>query len=233
MKKGVHKKCENCLTKDINSLKTLSKDELRKISEAKITKKVNKGDILFEEGERLNGVFCIRKGISKLTKNCENGKSQIIKIIGKGEILGQRSLITDELSDVSAIAVEEMEVCYIPKDNLDISIKNNYAYNKAVLIKMANDLKLANKSIVSMSHLNIKQRIAGMLCFLDNTFGVDDEGYINCILSRQEMAELIGSTKEACIRTLASFKKCKWIITEGKKIKIMESSALENLKNGF
>jgi len=60
-------RCENCIIRQLNSLKALNKEELKKISDSKVTKSVKKGEAIFEEGEKLNGVFCVRDGVSKLS----------------------------------------------------------------------------------------------------------------------------------------------------------------------
>ena len=74
----------------------MNKEELKKVSDSKITKKVKKGEPLFEEGEKLNGVYCVRDGVSKLSKLSANGKDQIVKLATKGEVMGQRSVIAQE-----------------------------------------------------------------------------------------------------------------------------------------
>ena len=84
-------KCEQCIIKQFNSLKTLTNEELMRISSCKTSRIVKKGEIIFEEGETLKGIYCIRDGICKLTKLSSNGKDQIIKLVVKGELLGQRS----------------------------------------------------------------------------------------------------------------------------------------------
>ena len=66
MKDGIETRCEQCIVRQFNSLRAMSKEELKKVSDSKITKLVKKGDSIFEEGEKLNGVFCVRSGISKL-----------------------------------------------------------------------------------------------------------------------------------------------------------------------
>lgn len=226
-------RCENCIVRNLNSLKALSKEELKKISDSKITKKIKKGDALFQEGERLNGVFCVRNGVSKLSQMSENGKDQIVKIAGKGEILGQRSVITEERTSLSAVALNNMEVCFIPKNELVANISNNIEFTKAVLLQIANDLKFANDVIVNMAQKNVKQRIAETLSYLEINFGTDDEGYIAMTLTREDIANVVGTAKEACIRTLAAFKKEGWISTDGKRIKIEDDKALFRLIEGM
>lgn len=226
-------RCENCIVRNLNSLKALSKEELKKISDSKITKSIKKGEVLFQEGERLNGVFCVRNGVSKLSQMSENGKDQIVKIAGKGEILGQRSVITEEKTSLSAVALNNMEVCFIPKKELVDNISNNIEFTKAVLLQIANDLKFANDVIVNMAQKNVKQRIAETLGYLEINFGTDDEGYIAMTLTREDIANVVGTAKEACIRTLAAFKKEGWISTDGKRIKIEDNKALFRLIEGM
>ncbi len=226
-------RCENCIIRQFNALKALSKEELKRISDSTVTKYVKKGESLFQEDEKLNGVFCIRNGVSKLSKRSDNGKSHIVKIATKGEILGQRSVITQERTNLSAIALNDMEVCFIPKSHLAESINNNVAFMKAILIQMANDLKFADDVIVNMAQKNVKQRISETLRYLEKNFDTDKDGYIGITLTREDIANVVGSSSEVCIRTLASFKKEGWITTSGKRIKIEDDKALYQLTEGI
>lgn len=225
-------RCENCIVRQLNALKTLSKEEIKCISDHKIVKSVKKGELIFEEGERLNGVFCVRKGFSKITKASENGKDQIVKIANQGEVLGQRSVVTEERTNLSAVALNDMEMCFIPKRLLEKSINDNVEFTKAVMIKMAGDLKFADDVIVNMAQKTVKQRIAETLLYLENNFGLDNDGFIAITLSREDIASVVGAAKEACIRTLSNFKKESYIQTEGKKIALNKKSTLNKIAKG-
>lgn len=226
-------RCENCIVRQLNSLQALKKEELKRISDSKTLKIIKKGETIFSEGEKLNGVFCIRNGVSKLSKMSDNGKDQIVKIAAKGEILGQRSVVSDQITNLSAIALNDMTVCYIPKSELEDSLNENTQFTKAILKQMAQDLKAADDVIVSMAQKSVKQRIAEALVYLHDNFGVDNEGYIAMTLSREDIANVVGTAKEACIRTLSSFKKEQLISTTGKRIKIKNEKALYNLIEGL
>jgi len=226
-------RCENCIVRQLNSLKALKKEELKRISDSKTTKIIKKGESIFAEGEKLNGVFCVQNGVTKLSKMSDNGKDQIIKIAAKGEILGQRSVVADEITNLSAVALNDMTVCYIPKAELSQSLNENMQFTQAILKQMAKDLKDSDDVIVSMAQKSVKQRIAEALLYLKNNFGVDNEGYIAMTLSREDIANVVGTAKEACIRTLSSFKKEELITTSGKRIKIENEKALYNIIEGF
>ncbi len=226
-------RCENCLVSQLNALKSLNKDQLKRISDSKISKSIKKGDSIFEEGEKLNGVFCIRNGASKLSKMSDNGKDTILKIATRGEVLGQRSVITEEKTNLSAIAINDMQLCFIPKVHLMDSINTNPRFAKAILIQMAKDLKYADDVIVNIAQKTVKQRVAEVVLYLDENFGVDDQGYIAMTLTREDIANIVGTAKETCIRTLTSLKKGGLISTVGKRIKIEDHKALIRLSENM
>lgn len=228
-----HSRCENCIIRQMNNFKALKKEELKQMSDSKETKAIKKGEPIFKEGERLNGVFCVRNGISKLSKMSDNGRDQIVKLATKGEVLGQRSVIASQSTNLSATALEDMEVCFIPKKHILDSLQNNPAFTNAVLKRMANDLKLADDIIVHMAQKSVRQRIAEVLLYLDENFGEDKDGYLYLQLARADIADVVGTATELCIRTLTKLKKENIISTNGKRIKLQDKKALSNIVEGL
>jgi CRP-like cAMP-binding protein len=226
MEKEKGSRCEQCIIRQFNSLRAMSKDELRKISETKTTRSIKKGEAIFEEGEKLNGVFCVRDGISKLSKLSANGKDQIVKLATKGEVLGQRSVIAEESSNLSAVAVNDMEVCYIPKDGIVNTLNTNPNFAVEVLRHMAHDLKEADDVIVNMSQKTVKQRVAEAFLYMKNNFGEDKEGFLVLTLSREDISNVVGTATESCIRIISEFKKKGFLKTSGKKIGIADEDGL-------
>ncbi len=226
-------RCENCIVRQFNSLRALSKEELKKVSDSKTSKTIKKGQPLFEEGEKLNGVYCVRDGVSKLSKLSANGKDQIVKLASKGEVMGQRSVIAEEHSNLSAVAVSDMEVCFIPKDSITTSLQKNPNFTLEVLRHMAHDLKEADDVIVNMSQKTVKQRIAEAFLYLKNNFGEDGDGFLALTLSREDIANVVGTATESAIRIISEFKKKGLIHTSGKKIGIEDERKLRDLAEGF
>lgn len=226
-------RCENCIIRQFNSLRAMSKEELKKVSDTKTTKVLKKGETIFEEGEKLNGVFCVRDGVSKLSKLSSNGKDQIVKLATKGSVMGQRSVIAEELSNLSATAVNDMEVCFIPKDAIVDTLNSNPNFAVEVLRHMAHDLKEADDVIVNMSQKTVKQRVAEALIYLQDNFGVDNQGFLNLTLSREDIANVVGTATESAIRIISEFKKMGLIKASGKKIRIIDAKRLANLAVGM
>lgn len=225
-------RCENCIVRQFNSLRALSKDELKQVSDSKTTKKLKKGENLFAEGEKLNGVYCVRNGVSKLSKLSENGKDQIVKLATKGEVIGQRSIIAEENSNLSATAVSDMEVCFIPKESIANTLHKNPNFTLEVLRHMAHDLREADDVIVNMSQKTVKQRIAQAILYLER-FGIDDDGFFALSLSREDIANVVGTATESAIRIISEFKKKGLINSKGKKLGIADRRQLLDLVEGF
>ncbi|MBT8234776.1 MAG: Crp/Fnr family transcriptional regulator [Bacteroidia bacterium] len=211
----------------------MSKEELKKVSDTKSTRTVKKGDVLFEEGEKLNGVYCVRSGISKLSKLSANGKDQIVKLATKGEVMGQRSVIAEESANLSATAVDDMEVCFIPKEAIVNTLHQNPNFTFEVLRHMAHDLREADDVIVNMSQKTVKQRIAEAFLYLKNNFGEDEDGYLRLVLSREDIANVVGTATESCIRIISEFKKKGYLKSTGKKLGIIDAKKLQDLVDGF
>lgn len=222
-------KCEQCIVRELSSLKALNKDELLKIASCKTSYTIKKGEPIFEEGEKLNGVFCIKEGVCKMTKLSSNGKDQIIKFVKPGELLGQRSMISEENANLSAVALDDMEVCFIPKSEIINRFSHNNKFSMELMKSICGDLKEADDHLVSITQKNVSQRLAETILYLESIFDVDDDGFIKTQLSRDDIAGMIGTATESCIRLLSDFKKKNLVELSGKRIKILNQSSLIRL----
>lgn len=222
-------KCEQCIVRQFSSLKALNKEELVKMAHCKTSFMIKKGESIFEEGEVTNGIYCIKEGVCKLSKLSANGKDHIVKLMKPGELLGQRSMISDEPANLSAVALEDMEVCFIPKTEIIGFFNTNNEFSMNVMKSICGDLKDADDQMVSMAQKSVKQRLAETLLYLENTFGVNDDKTLHVQLSREELAGLIGTATESCIRLLSEFNKLGLIELIGKKIALKDKVKLKRL----
>lgn len=222
-------KCEQCIVREFSSLKSLSRDELIKMSDCKVSYTIKKGESIFEEGEVTNGIYCIREGVCKLSKLSANGKDQIVKLVKTGELLGQRSMISDEPANLSATALEDMEVCFIPKSEVLHFFSENNQFSMAVMKTICSDLKDADDQMVSLAQKSVKERLAETLLYLEDNFGVNNDKTLKVQLSREELAGMIGTATESCIRLLSEFNKSGIIELIGKKIAIIDHNKLKRL----
>jgi CRP-like cAMP-binding protein len=168
-----------------------------------------------------------------MTKLAPNGKEQIVRFIRKGEMVGHRSVISNSVAHLTVTALEDMEVCFIPKQEILDMFKNNSDFSLGIAQSIAEDLDEANSSIANMAQKNVRERLAESLLFFEKIFGVDAEGFISVTLTREEIANAIGTATESTIRLLSEFKKEGYIILSGKKIKIADKVKLQHLTEGY
>lgn len=226
-------KCEQCIVRQLNSLGELTKDELMRITACKTSDLVKKGDVLFDEGEYINGVYCIKDGVCKVTKMSSNGRDQVIKLVKKGDILGERSLITNEAANLRATALNDMQVCFIPKEEILKGFRDNSNFTMHMLKDLAISLKEADNVIVDMAQKTVKQRLAETLLHLQKNYPPTENGSLDIQLSREDIANIIGTATESAIRLLSEFKKAGYIQLKGKEIFILDDNQLQHIAEGF
>lgn len=222
-------KCEQCIVREFSSLKALTKEELVKMAHCKTSKIVRKGEVIFTEGENINGVFCVKDGVCKMTKLSSNGRDQIVHLVKKGELLGQRSMISDQPANLSAVALEDMQVCFIPKNEILGFFNDNSRFSMNVMRTICGDLKEADDIMVNMAQKTVKERLAHTLLYLEDNFGVNPDKSLKLQLSREEIASMIGTATESCIRLLSEFSKLGLIELTGKKITIADKQKLARM----
>jgi len=226
-------KCEQCIVRQFNSLKELSREELLRVSACKTSRFIKKGETIFEENEHLDGVFCIKDGICKVSKMSANGRNQILNLVTKGSLLGERSLISNEVSNLKAVALEDMEVCFVPKSEIMLDLQKNSNFSMSILKGMAGNLKQADNLIVDMAQKTVKQRLAEALLYLHRNFNFTDDEFIDVNLSREDFADIIGAATESTIRLLSDFKKKGLILIKSKRIGILNELELEKVAKDF
>lgn len=222
-------KCEQCIVREFSSLKALNKEELVKLAECKTSRLVKKGEVIFEEGENVNGIFCVKDGVCKLTKLSQNGKDHIVKLVTKGELLGQRSMISEEPVNLSAVALEDMQVCFIPKSEIMGFFDKNNQFSMNVMRTICGDLKESDEHVVNMAQKTVKQRLAETLIYLQDTFGKNEDDSLKIQLTRDELASMIGTATESCIRLLSDFNKLGLIELKAKKITLKNIAQLKKM----
>lgn len=234
MTKAAHKTtCENCSSRDEGIFCDLLVDQTHEISEHKITNTYKKGQTLFVQGNHPYGIYCISKGNIKLTKTGVDGKETIVRIVHDGDILGHRSLFTDDNYSATATAMEDTEVCFIDKKFIIKLIEKNPSVALNVINKLSRDMGAAEQKLSSFHQKNVRERLAELLLSLKTCHGVKDgkRWKIDLKLTREEMATMIGTANETVIRFMTEFKDAGIIEQEGKVLYITDEEELLNWAN--
>jgi CRP/FNR family transcriptional regulator len=193
-----------------------------------------KGQVIFNEGNQPYGVYCIKSGKVKISKIGEEGKEQIVRLARDANLVGYRSVLSGTSYYATATALDETEVCYIPKSTILNLIKENSSFSLAIIGLLSDDLKRAENKITNMAQKHVRERIAEAILLLKECYGVTSDGKtINSNLTRKEIANIAGTTTETSIRILSEFQKDKIIELNGKDITIVNEDKLFKTANIF
>jgi len=225
--------CNKCALESGSLFRYLTPDEVITINFEKEFRQYKRGDVLYQEGNRISGFYCINTGIIKVYKTGFDGKEQIIRFARSGDIIAYRSVLSNEPACTSAKVIEDCQVCFIPSEILISLIKTNSDYALELLKLACHELGEANSFITDIAQKTVRERLAEVLLFLVNDFGVDDQQYLQISLTREELANIVGTATESVIRLLSEFKSDKLVELNGRKIRIMNMKGLEKISNVF
>lgn len=226
-------KCDHCMIRELNSFNTLNRDELASLDEKRTIMHIKRGQPLFVEGTTLNGIYCLQSGECKVSKLTPNGKDQIVRFIKEGEIVGHKSILSGTNAKLTVTALEDMDVCFIPKQELLDLFARNKEFSLDLTRSLCQSLDKANLTVATMAQKNVRERLAEFLLYFERMFGNDEKGYIAVKLTREEIANAIGTATESAIRLLSEFKRDKLILLHGKQIRLLDKSKLIHISDGF
>ena len=207
----------------------LSAEDFEKYISTKQILKFHKGGIIFEDGEVPNGVFFLNRGTAKLSKQGVYGKDQILRFIKEGDLIGYRSLLCGEDFQAKAEAMTEVEATFLPADLFLQLLEVAPKFSFVMLQKIAFELGESSNTVTFLAQKTVRERLAEILLLLEQKLGTDPEGFIKISLTREEIANIIGTATESAIRLISEFKQDKLIEVEGRNIKILNHEKLIRL----
>ncbi|NOZ47148.1 MAG: Crp/Fnr family transcriptional regulator [Chlorobi bacterium] len=213
--------CINCISNFKSVFKNLSEDEINKLSFDKGCDQYKRGTIIYNEGSRMTGCYCVNDGIIKLYKTGVEGKEQIIRFAKKGDIIGFRSVLSNEAACTSAKVIDDAMLCFIPSVTFFELVENNAKFSMELMQMTCRELGEANSYITDIAQKTVRERLAEILIHLKNDFGLDNEGVLQISLTREELANIVGTATESVIRLLSEFKSDALIDLNGRKIKLL------------
>ena len=208
---------------------TLSAKDFEKYVSAKQTLKFHKGETIFEDGENAKGVYFITKGTAKLSKQGVYGKEQILRFIKTGDLIGYRSRLCGEDFQAKAEAMTELEATFLPSDIFLHLLEVDSKLAFVMLQKIAFELGESSNTVTFLAQKTVRERLAEILLLLEQKLGTDPEGFIKISLTREEIANIIGTATESAIRLISEFKQDGLIEVEGRNIKILNHEKLIKL----
>lgn len=226
-----HLQCEHCASRGSGVFCDLDPAHLKALSAAKTTNQYKAHQVIFYEGNRPFGLFCINAGKVKLVKADDTGDQQIVRLAGPGDIIGYRCLLVREPYSATAETIETSQICFIDQKTFRHIIETHPATALRVMQRLASELRHAEDHLMHMAKRSIRERLAEFFLLLRTRYGEDTaQGVaLHLNLSRAEWAELIGTTQESLIRLFSDFRKEGLITVEGRKVWLRDVKALAEI----
>lgn len=225
--------CENCPSREKGVFCDLEKMALNDVSVHKITNIYKKGQVIFYQGNPPFGLYCISQGKIKLTKTDSDGKESIVRLAHDGDVLGHRSLFSDEKFSSTATAIEDTTVCFIEKKYIFEAIHNQPSIALNIIQQFSREMGSSEQKNASMFQKNVRERLAELFLILKRNYGVKEQNRtrIDIKLTREEIASMIGTASETVIRFISEFKEEGLLAQEGKTIYIIDEEKLLEFAN--
>ncbi len=206
--------------KDFRIFSDLKGKELDKLQEA--VRKINyeRGEIIFPEGAPAFGFYLIFEGMVKLVKRSMRAKSQILKIVGPGETIGETTLFDKGSHNAYAKTLTPVVVGFIERGDFFYFLERHPKTIFRMYAKLSQELKAFQNKLAERSYSSSKERLARLILHLGKS-GVE--------LSRAELAEMAGVSSKTAIRTLSELESRGIIAIESRKIKILREEYLQKI----
>lgn len=233
MKKGnVSVDCRNCDSRAKSIFCTLHETDVDAINDNKGCSFYKKGQIIFNQNSTPHGIYVIYAGKVKIFQLSENGKEQIVRMVKEGDVIGYRALLSNENYSSTAETLVDSKICFIPKELFFGMMSKNISITEGLMKHLTRDLKHAESKITGLAQKTVTERMAEALLFMKETYGFEkDEKTINVVLTREDIANLVGTATETTIRLLSLLKTQKLIDFDGKKIKLLNIPQLTFIAN--
>jgi len=200
--------CITCQVRNCSILDACDIETLAEISKQKKSKKIQKGERLFSEGDKILGICFIRKGFLKVELNGKQGRPLILRIAGRGAVFGHRASKKHQFHSNSATAVSEVQYCYIPFEVFEKIAGNSEVLKQQIINQYLEELELVEKKVLDLAHKSVREKIAEALLLLANTYQYEEKKQsFKISLCRQDIADLVSTTKEQVSKVLKDFEK--------------------------
>lgn len=218
------------VVKEIPFFSLLSEQELNLIDKIAGERKYKKGEYIFFEGEAGDKFFIIKEGQVKLTKMIKNGDEQILNIFSDNDIIAEIVAFDKGSYPASAVTMTDSKLIVFDQSELENLILKHPSIGLKLLREMSGRLRRAQQNVRDLALKDSSARVAGLLLFLAKKYGEEKNGNIvlDISLTQQELASMIGSSRETVSRSLKEFESKGLIKTSRKKILIYQPEKIRS-----
>jgi CRP-like cAMP-binding protein/CheY-like chemotaxis protein len=180
---------------------------------------------IYSEGDEPTRLYFIKSGRVKTVRTTSAGKELITGLYGPGEFFGYLPLLEQTRHSDSAVAVDDAELVYIPRDDFQQLVTRNPEVSRHFIRLLAGRVSEREDQLLGMAYNSIRRRVADTLLRMHEQLGPEAETQ-GIQLSRDDMAAVVGTASESLIRTLSEFRQDGLIELSGKGIRVLQPEKL-------
>ena len=228
----IHNNCSECTVRAERLFCNMSQQTIAALDSVKFTGVYPKGSLLFVEGEQPRGIFILCSGRAKLTTSSTEGKTLIVKIAEPGEVLGASATILDKPYEVSAETLEPAQLNFIKRDEFLKYLTTHAEACMHTAQQLSEKYHSAQREIRSLGlSQTTGEKLAKLLLdWCDRNGEETTKGVrLKVLLTHEEIAQMIGTTRETVTRLLSDFKKKKIIDVKGSTVFVLAKQNLEHM----
>ncbi len=190
--------------------------------------KVPKGNTLFKEGDAGDRLFVVVEGKLKLGTSSIDGRENLLSILGPGDMFGELSLFDPGPRTATATAVTDARVLALAHDQVIGLVTQHPQVSLELLARLAQRLRRTNEVLADLVFSDVPGRVAKALMDLGSRFGVqkDDGLHVNHDLTQEELAQLVGASRETVNKALADFAARSWVRLEPRAVVVLDYERL-------
>lgn len=190
---------------------------------------LSRGDVLFDEGQPGDRLYVIREGKIKLGRRSGDGRENLLAVLGPGEMFGELSLFDPGPRSLGASAVSDSVLYELEHGALIAALEENPGVAKHLLTALARRLRRTNEALADLVFSDVPGRVAKALLDLSKRFGeqVDEGIRVAHDLTQEELAQLVGASRETVNKALADFAGRGWVRREGRAVVLLDVDRLE------
>lgn len=178
-----------------------------------------KGQNFIIEGAPVHGLYFVNHGKVKVTKTGLNGKDQIVRFAGNGEIIGHRGFGAGQFYHIGATALEDTYLCNFSMETMNKMLHQIPSLTYNLMTFYAEELNRSETKVKKFAQMTVREKVIDALLYINRKFG-QEGNYFSLLLSRKDIADFAGTTDEQVIRTLSTLKKEGHLHSSGKKLGI-------------
>lgn len=187
-----------------------------------------KGDVLFNEGDDGHALFVVVKGKVKMARTARDGRENLLGLLGVGDMLGELSVFDPGPRMSRAHAVEESVVYELPKEILDEWLDDHLEMSRHLMRALAQRIRRISNTMADLVFSDVPGRVAKAILDLGHRFGRMERGHVTVRhgLTQEELAQLVGASRETVNKALADFASRGWIDVHIGSVEVYEPERL-------